>query len=642
MGDGGWLDWMRRGRDVGGALGVNRRTLLGAGIGAAAAAAPAALAGTLLVGRSSALPRGVSVGGVDVGGLTADEALGRLQARWGAFLAGPAEFQLGGRSWRPAAQDIGVRADFQASLRAVVVAQPAGGLLDLLTGEASAPPAAPPVIAYDRGTARRFLEALGAGFDQPATDAGLRMRGDGRLELSPGQPGRVVDVEQALRDLEAGLSRAAPGHVVHLRFREDRPAVSTEAAEAAAAAARRVVGQPIWLMRGNRGWVIEPEHLRNALVIDASGRGIAVEIEFTRFNDLFHTIEDTLTAEPVEGVFEMNERQDRVTAFKPGNPGQRLDRAQLERRILAAAQREDQRRVDVPLVILNKEYDTAANPMGIRDLLATGSSVYKGSADYRDHNIANGARKLDGAIVRPGETFSFNERVGAFTLAQGWVAGSVIVEDRTEQGIGGGICQVSTTLFRAAMAAGLPIEERWPHLYRVRYYEMGKFPIGYDATIFSPGPDLKFTNNYQHPIMLRARLDRRLSTLDFEIWGVSDGREVTLSEPRLWDWVEPPPDEAVVDSEEDPDYEKQIEFAKDGVNAEIRRTIARADGTQTSSTFRSTYTAWPNRYIVGIDQAKERFPTSFNTWVDKNPDEAARWGVTRVPGAPSDPSAPSG
>ena len=99
------------------------------------------------------------------------------------------------------------------------------------------------------------------------------------------------------------------------------------------------------------------------------------------------------------------------------------------------------------MIILNQEFDVAFNQLGIKDLLATGSSIYKGSPEYRDHNIAVGAAKLDGMVLRPGQTFSFNERIGRFSLGEGWMEGSVIIRDETEQGVGGGICQVSTTLF---------------------------------------------------------------------------------------------------------------------------------------------------------------------------------------------------
>ena len=369
---------------------------------------------------------------------------------------------------------------------------------------------------------------------------------------------------------------------------------------------------------------------------------MSVRFEFTRFNELFQRIEATLTAEPRKNVFEFDSDRDRVTAFEPGNPGQLLDRSELERQIDEVARREGNRRLEIPLIILNQEFDVAFNQLGIKDLLATGSSIYKGSPEYRDHNIAVGAAKLDGMVLRPGQTFSFNERIGRFSLGEGWMEGSVIIRDETEQGVGGGICQVSTTLFRAVLAAGLPIEERWPHLYRVRYYEMGPSPIGTDATIFSPGVDLKFSNDLDGPIMIRSRLDRKLSTLDFEIWGVSDGRVVTIGPPRLTKWKDPPKDQGTVDSEEPPDFEKQIEFAKRGVKAELNRVIVWPDGRRKSSVFLSNYVAWPNRFVVGIDEAKLRFPSAYNKWFDENPELASRWGVKRVAGIPADPDDPSG
>lgn len=621
---------------------MNRRTLLLAGLGSAVAAAPAAFVASLLARQTDELAAGASVGGVDVSGLKPEEALQRLEATWRPFLDSPVVFKLDGRTWRPAGADIGLRADFRTPLRELVSSRVAGGVLKRLAGEASGTNPATPVVTYDRTVARSYLQALAAGFDQPSANAALQVRNDGRMSLTPGQAGRVVDVEQALIELEAGLAHRAVGHVVDLGYRQDEPAVTTADAEAALETVRQMIGRPIWLEHGSGGWTLEPAQLTAAVEIRINETGIHPSIEVTRFNDLFLKMEDTLSAEPRQGMFEFDEKQDRVLAFQPGHPGQRLDRPALERDILDAVHRPGERRVQVPVILLNKEFDTSSNALGIKDLLGVGSSIYKGSPDYRDHNIAVGAAKLDGMIVRPGDTFSFNERIGAFTKAEGWVEGSVIVEDRTEQGIGGGICQVSTTLFRAVLAAGLPIEERWPHLYRVRYYEMGSSPIGYDSTIFSPGVDLKFKNDFEDPIMLRVLIDRRLATLDFEIWGTADGRKVTLNKPRLWDWEDPPPDEGIVNSEEEPDFEDQLEYAKEGVKASITRTVVLADGETRTGTFLSTYEAWPNRYVVGIDEARERFPVAFNKWVDENQEEAARWGATKVPGVPSDPDAPSG
>ena len=626
-----------------GSGGVDRRTVLVAGIGSAIAAIPAVMATVLWVRKGSfTFPDGTIIGEVEAGGLTAGEVLKRLESSWASFLKNPVIFRLHGREWRPTARDIGFRADFRGPITELVEALPRRGMVDRLFTTSQVQRIDAPTVVYNREAARRYIARLSAGFDQPAVKGSLVPIGGGRIELSPGQTGRVVDIERGLRDLDVAIGGSNVGSVVELHYRVDDAYLTPAAADLAVLSAQRMAGAPIWLMHGSKGWVLKPLELSDALLFQKGSSGVEVRLEFTRFNELFQRIEATLTAEPRKNVFEFDAERDRVTAFEPGNPGQLLDRPELERRIDEAARREANRRIEIPLIILNKEFDVALNQLGIKDLLGTGSSIYKGSPEYRDHNIAVGADKLDGMVLRPGQTFSFNERIGRFSLGEGWVEGSVIIRDETEQGVGGGICQVSTTLFRAVLAAGLPIEERWPHLYRVRYYEMGLSPIGTDATIFSPGIDLKFSNDLDGPIMIRSRLDRKLSTLDFEIWGVSDGRVVTVGSPRLSKWKDPPEDQGIVDSEEAPDFEDQIEFAKRGVKAELKRIIVWPDGRRKRSVFLSNYVAWPNRFVVGIDEAKLRFPSAYNKWFDENPELASRWGVKRVPGVPPDPDEPSG
>ncbi len=625
--------------------GISRRALVAAGLGVVGlgTAGPLAFALTTWSNADNTFPQGTVVDGVDVAGLTPEQAVAALDDRWATYLASPVVFDLNGRLWRPTAADIGLRVDYIGALRAAHLGRPTGGLARRIARpDEAAVGVPPPVATYDPERLRTYLSNVAAAFDQPAIDARVDVSPSGAIRLHPGQSGRVVDIESAVRVVGDPSIPSEPGRVVRLGFRADEPRLATARAEEAAERLNRLVSGPLHLMHGARGWILQPSELREAVRIEVADDAFVTGLELTRFNDLFQSIDATLSADPSETVFEYDEASDRVTAFKPGNSGQRVDRPGLETAILEGAARTDDRRVEVPLILLNREYDLAANPLGIKDLLATGSSIYRGSPDYRDHNIAVGAAKLDGQVVRPGETFSFNERIGPLTLAAGWVEGSIIIEDKTERGIGGGICQLSTTLFRAALSAGLPIEERWPHLYRVRYYEMGDVPIGVDATVFIPGVDLKFGNNFDHPVMLRTRIDPRLSTLDFEIWGVDDGRTVELVDHKLINWTDPPPDQGIVNHTEEPDFEDQVEWSKKGVQAQITRVIRRPQSDQARSTFRSSYVAWPNRFVVGIDVAKARFARAYNEWFEENPEEAARWGVGRVPGVPSEKDAPFG
>lgn len=159
------------------------------------------------------------------------------------------------------------------------------------------------------------------------------------------------------------------------------------------------------------------------------------------------------------------------------------------------------------------------------DLLAKGESSFAGSPKNRIHNIRVGAKKFDGLVVQPGEQFSFNQYLGTVDASEGYVPELVIKENVTTPELGGGICQVSTTAFRAAMQAGLKIDQRRNHAYPVAYYGAP----GYDATVYSPYTDLKFTNDTGSPIYLRTHIVG--TKLIFEVWGKSDGRAVTVNGP---------------------------------------------------------------------------------------------------------------
>ncbi len=616
--------------------------IAGLGIAGFAAAAPTAFVAALLRTSGSALPAGLHVGDVDVGGLEPEDAVAKLDAIWQPYLANPVSFELDGRIWRPSAVDIGLHVDYRLLLRDVVAGQGSGGIARRVSDRPTPAGGAVAVASFNQQLLRAYLAGIAQGFDQPALDAAVNLRGSSAAEVRPDQIGRVVDIEAAVQAAGDLTRPSEPERVITLSFREDVPAVTTDDARAVLDQVALIAGAPLWLMHNGRGWTVSPEAIRNAVRINETAAGLSPALDFTRFNDLFTLIDDTLASEPHPTVFEYDEARDRVLAFEPGNAGQHVDRTALEQAMAQAVTTPNDRAIEIPVILLNKEFDFSQNPLGARDLLGSGDSLYRGSPDYRMHNIAVGAEKLNGQVVQPGDTFSFLDRIGPFRLSEGWVEGSIIVADKTEQGVGGGICQVSTTLFRAVLNAGLEVVKRWPHLYRVRYYEMGPAPIGIDATIFSPGVDLKFRNDTDHPVMLRSRVDEQLASLEFEIWGVSDGRISEIVDHRLWGWRDPPPDEGVVDPEEDPEFEEQAEWAKRGVQASFSRVIVWPDGAEKESTFQSNFLPWPNRFIVGIDEAKARFPSAYNKWFDENPEEAVRWGVSRVPGVPSDPDAPAG
>ncbi len=174
---------------------------------------------------------------------------------------------------------------------------------------------------------------------------------------------------------------------------------------------------------------------------------------------------------------------------------------------------------------------TQTNNLGINQLIGEGVSSFAGSPNNRRHNIAAGIEKFKGLLIVPGATFSFDDNLGAVTAEAGFLPELVIKgSEGTIPELGGGLCQVSTTTFRAAMHTGLPITERRNHAYAVQYYS----PQGTDATIYPGSADLRFINDTPGTILIWP-YEKDKNTLVFDFYGTDDGRQVTLERPVVYD-----------------------------------------------------------------------------------------------------------
>ncbi len=167
--------------------------------------------------------------------------------------------------------------------------------------------------------------------------------------------------------------------------------------------------------------------------------------------------------------------------------------------------------------------------LGINTLIGEGKSDFRGSPKNRIHNIGVGSSRFHGAFIKPGEEFSFVKILGPVDAEHGYAEELVIKKDKTEPEFGGGICQISTTVFRAAIYSGLEITARRNHAYPVRYYN----PQGMDATVYIPRPDLRFINNTPGYILIQTKIER--TNLIFDFYGTSDGRTIEIEGPKIFD-----------------------------------------------------------------------------------------------------------
>jgi vancomycin resistance protein YoaR len=232
--------------------------------------------------------------------------------------------------------------------------------------------------------------------------------------------------------------------------------------------------------------------------------------------------------------------------------------------------------------------------MGLRELVISSQTSFAGSSASRLRNVEVAAQQFEGVVIPPGETFSFNEIVRDVSSANGFEDSLVIWGDRTAVGVGGGVCQVSTTLFRAAYEGGFPIVERYNHGYIVDWYG----EPGLDATIFTPTVDFRFRNDTGAYLLIDPEVDSANGILVVNFYGTRPARTVTIGAAQITDRIEPEAPLYTVDESLEPGQIQQVEWQKEGMTVVLTRTIVEND-TPRTDTLRSQYQPWRAVYLVG-------------------------------------------
>ena len=316
----------------------------------------------------------------------------------------------------------------------------------------------------------------------------------------------------------------------------------------------------------------------------------------SEFEKLAREVAAEVDRQPQDARFEFSE--DRLVDFAPNLDGIELEQSQLITDLKDAV---TQNKPEVKISVIVTEAKIKAgeiNSLGIQQLLGSGKSSYAHSIPGRIHNVSLAASKINGIIIGPGEVFSFNQALGDVSRATGYQTAYIIKEGRTVLGDGGGVCQVSTTLFRAVLATGLPVIERHAHAYRVGYYEQDSKP-GIDATVFDPSADLKFENNTARYLLIQAKADPETLKMSVDIYGSSDGRVAKISTPKMFSQSSPPENLYVDDPTLPAGQLKQIDFAAYGGKVAFDYSVERGGEVIYSKTFYSNYRPWQAVYLRG-------------------------------------------
>jgi len=421
---------------------------------------------------------------------------------------------------------------------------------------------------------------------------------NGEVLIDPGQSGEELDQRQLQEEIIRRFSdlNFAP---LPLPLKITNPPPSEEEVEKLKEKAQSLVGKEIVFKQGEE--VIDrwnDERLISLL------RFSTAEFE-EKIKEEVAILAQKTNAEPQNALFEF--KDNRVTVFKPSRPGRKLKEEEtfslIKENLEKLAQNgEKSLSLELPIFLEPPLVTTEnVNNLGIRELLGEGVSYFRGSAAGRVHNITLASSKLNGLLLGPGETFSFNAALGEVSAATGYQPAYIIKGGRTILGDGGGVCQVSTTFFRAALNAGLPILERQAHAYRVSYYEQESF-AGLDATVYSPKPDLKIQNDTPAHILIQTRVFPQEFKLVFQLYGTADGRQATITNPRLWDQVAPPPPLYIDDPTLPKDEVRQVESPVWGAKAAFDWKVVRDGQILQERTFYSAYQPWQAVYLKGTKE----------------------------------------
>jgi vancomycin resistance protein YoaR len=316
----------------------------------------------------------------------------------------------------------------------------------------------------------------------------------------------------------------------------------------------------------------------------------------SKIDEYIKNLNTSLARDPVDAVFKFEDNK--VTEFKPAQNGIEIKENELSDLIIKSLDKlinteELSDNIVIPVISTEpKIKNEDANNLGIKDLLGRGTSSFRHSTNIRNMNVEKGSAIINRILVAPDETFSFIKNLGEVTLDAGFKKAYVIRQGKTELDVGGGICQVSTTLFRAMLDAGLNITARQNHAYRVSYYEEDSKP-GFDATVFIPSPDLKFINDTGHYLLIQSTYDGVKKALTYEIYGTSDGRKTTISNYKQWGSQAPPPDVWIDDPTLEVGKVIQDEHKIPGLKTSFDWTVTKSDGTILhQKTFTSNFVPW--------------------------------------------------
>lgn len=576
---------------------------------------------------------GVHVNGLDLSQLTPAEAEATLAAAWNA--APPSEVTLidprDGQTWTYTAVDLGLTPDpattaeaaFQIGRGETWSARLTEQLQSWYYGHAISP-----VMILDEGRLATAVESIANQLNQLPADAAIEINGD-EVSFVAGRVGRLLDKADTHERILQPLNKMQNAHV-ELLVHEASPRIAD--VTAASNEVQTIISGPMtfYLQTPLEGVDLSRVTLSEAQLRDWLLVGLRENedgeysyhamIDEGALRNWLGQYADQIARAPENARFYFDDPTGELVLVERHVNGRELD---LEATIARFNEQVLTPNRSVPFVITEivptVHSDATAAELGITELVSERTTWFYGSSAERKHNIARSAANFYGIVIAPGEQFSFNHFLGEISEEDGYKPALIIYGGQTIEGLGGGVCQVSTTIYQAAFWGGFDIGARTAHAYQVGYYEDGE-GTGMDATVFTPLVDFTFTNNTPHHILIENYYNEFYESLTFKIYSTDIGRRVEKS--MSYDNVRSPlPDTW----EFNPDLElgviEQVDWAAEGALVTVERTVYNfADEVRDQDIFVSNYIPWGNVYQYGPGVDPNNLPGNWRTRLEESTD----------------------
>jgi len=567
---------------------------------------------------------GIHAAHVPLGGLAGDEARAKLADEAAAFSARRVTLTYEDHTWTPTLAELGIRLNIDD---AVYEAMSYGRDNHVLTS-----------LLRPLGIGEGNVNVSIAIFvDQPVYDAALlefsREAGlapqdaaitvvDGVATITADRDGIAFDgasaetnVLRILRTVDPTANTDHPIATVALLAHDQPAAVRVADLAPVETLIKNALSEPMTFSGGGQRWTLATNELAKLIVVRPAGGNDSpiVVLNDSSLRSIATRIANDVNRTAIDAAVDSSGAVARLIDPQPGLAVRIDDFVSAINQAFLDGKHD----VSVPLdeTMPTTTTDDVLQQMGVTGLLAVGISDFAGSEPGRVQNVEVSAKLVDGVMVPPGGEFTFNHSIGEINVTPGFVPAGASENGIAGTAVGGGVCQVTTTIFRAALKAGMPITEWWPHAYRNIYYEQGGWAPGFDASIQQPdddpfnGSDLVFENPTDGWLLLRSRISDE-TILTIELYGVPNGYTVEVDDPIYENviWAEGMAVQESVDPNLPEGTIKEIQPARDGMSITVIRRVFAADGAEISTdAFVSTYEPQGPSYAVSSDMAGSSF-----------------------------------